>query len=1048
MSASSSSSALRRGFRSSAGTSATTATATAAAAASGNAPGTAGTTAVSPNSDSTVSSSAVSHDAYDVVKVDDVTEYGARATLFRHKKTGAEVLSVEKDDENKVFGIVFRTPPTDSTGIPHILEHSVLCGSRKYTVKEPFTELMKSSLNTFLNAFTYPDRTCYPVASQNLKDFYNLVNVYLDAVFFPRAVTDPQVMAQEGWHYELDKEDDPLTRKGVVFNEMKGVYSQPDNIMGKVEMEALFPDNTYGVDSGGDPQVIPSLTFEQFKSFHQANYHPSNARVYFYGDDPVKERLDLLDSYLSEFEENKVDTTVGWQPLLKEPRKISGKFPSNSEEGKYMASVNWVVHDSPLKSEDKLAISILSHLLMGTSASVLRKALTDSGLGEQVLGGGFDDTLQQTVFNVGLKGLKGDEDAEKVENLVIDILSKLKDEGFPEKAVAASINTIEFRLREFNTGGFPKGLMLMLGALEEWIYGGDPLNGMRFEKDLASLKQRLKDGEPVFQNIIKSMLIDNTHRVTVSMAPDTQLEAKDQEEERKELDGIKSSMSADDVKKIVEETKLLKEAQAAEDPPEAVATMPTLSLSDLDKKQRDIPIKVEDHKEGTKLVTHALSTSGIMYLDMALNLQALPMEDLPLIPLFERLLTEAGTQGKDAVALSQYIGTHTGGLGVSHFISQKANGAAVGDPSSVLGYLTLRAKCVPEKVDTMLDIAEEVLTTAKLDNRQRAIEILKETKAGLEAAIVGSGHRYAAGRLSSRFTVADHIGEKMGGLDYLATVKEMLEQAENDDTWPALQKRLEGIRSALLCTKGDKRMIINLTADQELLDSSRSQIDKFVDRMHGNSIGDASATKLHDWAEEAKMEAAENEGFPVPTQVNYVGFGGQLFKSGEEMSGSAQVISKFLSTGFLWDQVRVIGGAYGGFCGIDPVSGLFRFLSYRDPNLQGTVDNYKAAADFLANIELTQEELEKAVIGTIGDIDSPTSPDQKGFTSLTRWLVGREHADLQRRRDQILGTTVNDFKEFGKRLQQLNTEAKAVVIGSGQAFEEAKDINFNLKNVL
>jgi len=994
-----------------------------------------------------VATPVVTHEAYDIVKVDELSEYGARTTLFKHKKTGAEVLSVEKDDENKVFGIVFRTPPTDSTGIPHILEHSVLCGSRKYKVKEPFTELMKSSLNTFLNAFTYPDRTCYPVASQNLKDFYNLVNVYLDAVFFPRAISDPQVLAQEGWHFELDNEEDPLTRKGVVLNEMKGVYSQPDNIMGKVEMESLFPDITYGVDSGGDPKVIPSLTFEQFKEFHADNYHPSNARVYFYGDDPVEERLNLLDSYLSEFSERKVDTTVKWQPLMDKPKTVKGAFPA--KEGKYMASVNWVVHDEPMDSEEYLATSIISHLLMGNSAAVLRKALTDSGLGEQVLGGAFDSTLQQMVFSAGLKGLQDEESSKKVEDLVISTLETCAEKGFSEAAVAASINTIEFRLREFNTGGYPKGLMLMLGALEGWIYGRDPVDELRFEADLASLKAKLAKKEPVFENIIKKRLLKNQHRVTVTMSPDANMEAEDLKSETEELEKLKSQFNPEEVKKVVEETEALKAAQAAEDPPEAMATMPTLNLADIEKKEREIPIKVTDAAEGTKVVTHPMSTSGIMYMDLALNLDALEVEDLKYLSLFERLLTEAGTEDKGFEELTQYINTHTGGLGVSHILSQKTTGNTVGKPEDVMGYLTLRAKCVPEKIDTMLDITKEVLLKAKLDNKQRAIEMLKEAKAGMEAAVVGSGHRYAASRLSARFTTADALGELMSGISTIESVKEMLKTAEED--WPTIQSRLESIRSKLLHTKGDKKMIINLTADESLLESSSGTFTKFITDMHQNAVGDDKAPAKHDWSSEVKMADRGFEGFSVPTQVNYVGFGEQLYKPGETISGAAQVISKFLSTGFLWDNVRVIGGAYGGFCGFDPVSGVFRFLSYRDPNLAKTLDNYKAAADYLANLDLTQEELEKAIIGTIGDIDSPMSPDQKGFASLTRWLIGREQKDLQKRRDQILATSAEDFREFGRRLQALNKEADAVVVGSAAAFDAANkemDTQFEIKEVL
>merc|ERR1719223_2168316 len=474
----------------------------------------------------------VTHPSYEVVNKDIVSEYGSYCTLYRHKQTGAELLSVATDDDNKCFGITFRTPPSDSTGVPHILEHSVLCGSRKYTTKDPFVQLLQGSLQTFLNAFTYPDRTCYVVASQNTKDFYNLINVYADAVYHPRAISDPMVHAQEGWHLELENVEDPLTYKGVVYNEMKGVYSSPDSLLQREAQQSIFPDNTYGVDSGGDPADIPNLSFEQFAEFHSKFYHPANSRIFFAGDDDVMKRLEIMDEYLDDFDdspESKPGSQIQWQKKrFAEPVKVRHPYPvsDSAGEGKdtHMIMLNWLVNDEPLTPKDEITATILDHMLMGTSSSILRKTLMESGLGDAITGGGLMSELLQGVFSVGLKGVKP-ENVEKVEELIADTLTKVAEEGFSDDAIAASMNTIEFDMREFNTGSFPKGLSLMLGTMREWIYDRDPTHALKFEEPLAELKERIaSDGSAVFQEMVRDLLLNNMHRTSVEMYPSKTLE--------------------------------------------------------------------------------------------------------------------------------------------------------------------------------------------------------------------------------------------------------------------------------------------------------------------------------------------------------------------------------------------------------------------------------------------------------------------------------------------------------------------------------------------
>ena len=487
----------------------------------------------------------IEHPSYTILQTDIIPEFGAQATLYRHTRSGAQLLSLTTpDDTNKCFGITFRTPPSDSTGVPHILEHSVLCGSRKYTTKDPFVQLLQGSLQTFLNAFTYPDRTCYVVASQNTKDFYNLINVYSDAVFHPRAVRDPMVHAQEGWHLELENMEDDLTYKGVVYNEMKGVYSSPDSLLQREAQQSLFPDNTYGVDSGGDPNVIPSLSFEQFVEFHNKFYHPSNARIFFAGEDDVYQRLEIMEEYLRDFDNDDTarksgpeESKIQWQTKrFDTPKKIRYPYPvsdksgggavEEQEEDTHYTMVNWLMNDRPFTPMEEITVTVLDHLLMGTSSSILRKTLMESGLGDSITGGGLSDELLQATYSVGLKGVKPT-NVDNVEQMILETLEKVAENGFEEDDIASSMNTIEFQMREFNTGSFPKGLSLMLGSMSKWIYDRNPTEALKFEEPLAELKARItKDGSKVFQDMIKELLLENSHRTTVEMYPSKTLEGE------------------------------------------------------------------------------------------------------------------------------------------------------------------------------------------------------------------------------------------------------------------------------------------------------------------------------------------------------------------------------------------------------------------------------------------------------------------------------------------------------------------------------------------
>ncbi|HUT20817.1 MAG TPA: insulinase family protein, partial [Anaerolineae bacterium] len=554
---------------------------------------------------------------FELIRDQQIPELNTRARTWRHAQTGAELLSVENDDENKVFGIAFRTPPPDSTGLPHIMEHSVLCGSRKYPVKEPFVELLKGSLQTFLNAMTSPDKTTYPVASQNTQDLYNLVDVYLDAVFYPRIT--PQILQQEGWHYELEDSDGPLTYRGVVYNEMKGAYSSPDNLLYRHSRMALFPDTAYGRDSGGDPREIPELTYEQFRAFHETYYHPSNACIFWYGDDDPQERLSILDAYLSDFQRTEVSSQIDLQPPFDAPRQATIRYDASEEDeqsgkGKAYLTVNWVLTENadPVTT---LGLVVLDHLLVGTPASPLRKALIDSGLGEDLAGGGLDDHIRQMTFSTGLKGIDV-EDAPKVEALIDDTLDALVRERVETEMVEASMNTIEFQLRENNTGRYPRGLALMFRALTTWLHGGDPLAPLAFEAPLQSIKDRLAAGEPYFEGLIEQYMTDNPHRATVLLEPDPSVRQEQEAEERARLGAARAAMDEPELREVIATAAELRRIQETPDTPDALATIPMLTKEDLDRENKEVLVR-EVVLEGSTTLYHDLFTNGIVYLDLA-----------------------------------------------------------------------------------------------------------------------------------------------------------------------------------------------------------------------------------------------------------------------------------------------------------------------------------------------------------------------------------------------------------------------------------------------
>ena len=951
---------------------------------------------------------------FELVRTEDIKELNTLAKIYRHAPTGAEILSMENDDENKCFGISFRTPPSDSTGVAHILEHTVLCGSRKYPVKDPFVQMLKGSLQTYLNAFTYPDKTCYPVASQNLKDFYNLVDVYFDAVFHPRITKD--FFMQEGWHYELESPEDELTYKGVVYNEMKGVYSSPDSLLMEASQQSLFPDTTYGLDSGGNPKNIPELTHEQFKGFHESFYHPSNARIFFYGDDPVEKRFEIMESYLKDFEKIDPQSGIELQSPIKEPVRIEKPYAvsADDEDPRPMFCVNWLL-PSPTHPERLFALNLLDHILLGTPASPLRKALIESGLGEDITGGGIETHMIQMSYSIGLKGIES-RDLAKGEALVYQTLEDLVTHGISQGDIEAALNTFEFDLRENNSGGFPRGLSLMLKSLNTWIYDADPLALIAFEGPLQTLKQNAKKAG-YFEQLITECFTTNTHRSTVILIPDANEAARREAAETDRLKAAKESMDETQVAEIISTTQRLLELQATPDAPEALASIPLLSRNDLDKTVRTIERGTEQLSDATVL-THDLFTNGILYLDIGFDLHGLDQEDIPYASLLGSILLEMGTQTQDYVELSQRIAQKTGGIYGAPFLS------AMEDSDQGVTRFFLRSKCMSTQTAELLDILHDVLLKPDFTNKERFKQIVLEHKSEMETAIVPRGHSAVMTRLKAAHNEAHWAAEQMGGVEALFFMRKL--STEMEKNWEGVIHRLDRILQTLLDRKS---LTFNVTVDPASMPHVLKQLQDFIKVLPNH--GDATYKK---WTPAA---LPHSEALTAPTQVNYVGCASNLFDAGYKMHGSAMVITRYLQTAWLWEKIRVQGGAYGGMCSFDQRSGVFAFASYRDPNLENSLKIYTATGEYLKNLKLSEDELTRALIGAIGQLDSYMLPDTKGYTSCIRYMIGYTDDQRQRLRDEILATKQAHFNAFGALLTEAFESPSISVLCSPESAAQA-----------
>lgn len=948
-----------------------------------------------------------------------IKELDTRALLYIHRQTEAQLLFLKNKDENKVFGITFRTPPGDSTGLPHIMEHSVLCGSRKYPAKEPFVELLKGSLQTFLNAFTYPDKTCYPVASTHEKDFHNLIDVYLDAVFYP--LIPPEVFLQEGWHLHQESSGMPVEIRGVVYNEMKGAYSSPERILAETVQQSLFPDHPYSFDSGGDPLTIPRLTYEQFLDFHKTFYHPSNSRIFFYGNGSIEEELEHIHAYLKDFSFLDVRSTI--PPInpssgLKIVEKPYAVIPGSGNE-KFFATLNVLLGETT-RVEQNISFQILHYILLGMAGSPLRKALMDSGLGENITGVGLETELRNLYFSTGLRGIKKRDHVEEMLSIIENTLKKLVRDGIPKSTVEAAVNTVEFRYRECHTGIYPRGLVLMLTALTTWLYDGDPLALLAFDLPLERVKKSIESDNRYFEKLIEEYLLGSDHRSVVILSPDEALIGKLAVEEERLIEEKLRTLSPEERRKIIEETHRLKEYQERTDTPEILRRIPRLERKDLPLTPPIVPVEIQALEKASLLIKHPLPTNGITYLNIGFKFDHLDENLLPYLSLFCSAIFEMGTTKRNFVEMSERIATYTGGI-TPKLLIRRAFGNSSGDD---IFYLFLRGKALTRNFDKLLDIIKEIITEAIFDDKDRFLQILLRRKALKEQKLIPDGHRIALRRIRAHFGTPERVKELLSGLNQYMLLKEWSENF-GEPMWHFFREAMYAIRETLFCKS---KIVVNLVCDEGEIQKTSGMLDDFLEYIPERNIGP-------DKAEWEFSDLFPHEVFGIPAQVHYVGRGGPVEFPEPNPPGWFLVVLHHIRTGWLWDKIRVQGGAYGAHCFFDRPSKILVMTSYRDPHLVETEEIFNRTGEFLRKTSISDDELVKSIIGTYGKLDPPLFPDDLAYTSVIRYLTGETDEMRQVLREEILNTSPQHFIKASEIMEDWSRKAITKVLGPAESLE-------------
>ena len=964
------------------------------------------------------------YEILDEHRVEDVQSDGF---VLRHKKSGARIAILSNNDDNKVFYIGFRTPPEDETGVPHIIEHTTLCGSKKFPVKDPFIELAKGSLNTFLNAMTYPDKTVYPVASCNDQDFKNLMDVYLDAVFNPNITKYEEIFKQEGWHYELTGKDDELKINGVVYNEMKGAYSSPDEVLSSQIYRSLFPDNTYSKDSGGNPEYIPKLTYEAYLDFYHKYYHPSNSYIYLYGDMDVVERLEWLDKeYLSQYEYKKVNSEINKQPAFDEIKNVEAQYSitmDDSQENKTYLSYNRVVGDTL----DKMlyqAFDVLDYALVSSPGAPVKQALIDAGIGDDVYGS-YDAGILQPVFSFVAKNANASQ-ADEFESIIENTLKEVVKTGINKESLLAGINSSEFKFREADFGQFPKGLLFGLNCLDSWLFDDmKPFIHLECLDTFAKLRRAVDTD--YFEKLIQEYLLDNTHGSSVMVKPKRGLGNEREEALAKELSDYKASLSDEEIKKLVEDTEHLKKYQEEPSSDEDLRKLPMLTRADM--KKNAMPFSnIEDELLDVKVVRHDIESNGIDYISFLFDAGDFEQSELGYLGFFTNALGLVSTEKYSYTDLANATNIYTGGISTG-----TASHPDIKDRNNFVFKFEVKLKVLEKNLDKALELMEQMLLASDFSDTKRLGELVAQIKARLQANLSSSGHLVAAMRSMSSFSRYALYQDELKGIAFYRSIcrieKELSESPERvSDKLAAIAKKLFA----------RNRMLISFTGNNEAYGNAKPSLEKVIAGFNKMSTIGKQAEVHFNTAKEAFVDAS---------QIQYVAKTGDFVCEGYEYTGALRLLRIVLSYDYLWINVRVKGGAYGCM-NTFLRSGESYFVSYRDPNLSDTLDVYDRIPEYIKSFSPDERDMTKYIIGTFSALDTPMNPEAKGSRSLSAYLEGITYEQIQKERDEILNAQPDDIRRLADLVEAVLKKDSICVIGNENMIKESAGLFENVEKLI
>lgn len=955
--------------------------------------------------------------AYEVLEQRQIADLNSEGVILRHKKTGARVVLLSNDDNNKVFYIGFRTPPEDSTGVAHIIEHTVLCGSKQFPVKDPFIELAKGSLNTFLNAMTYPDKTVYPVASCNDQDMQNLMHVYLDAVFCPNIYNERMIFEQEGWHYECDGEDDALKINGVVYNEMKGAFSSPDDVLNREILNNLFPGKPYGVESGGDPECIPELTYEDYLAFHQKYYHPSNSYIYLYGDMDMVEKLNWIDeAYLSNYEMLSVDSEIGAHRHFEAPVFLTKKYPiseSESMEKHTYLSYNTAVGTS-LDKELYVAFQVLDYVLGSAPGAPVKKALIDAGIGDEVYSF-YDNGIKYPYFSIVAKNAEPDDEARFVA-IIEQTLSELVKNGLSKESLLAAINYYEFKYKEADFGSYPKGLMYGLQALDSWLYD-DMAPFMHIEANDTFERLRQKVESDYYESLIDTYLLQNLHKLILKVVPVKGLTKERDDALKARLAQYKNQLSKEALDEIIAHTKDLHAYQESEDSEEALATIPLLRREDL-RKEAEPFINEIIEGNGPKTVYHDIFTNGVGYVNMLFFLDGFEQKYLPYLSVLKAVLGYVDTDAYSYGQLFDVINLKTGGIrtGVSSYENAKEIGAFR------LAF-EVKMKCFETGMKDAMALVEEVLLHSHLDDAKRIREIISEIKSKLQGTMMSAGHSVAAIRSLAHISKTAALQEALSGVSFYRLVEQIDKNFEQE--YP---KMTEAFSYALSYMLRAENMLLDYTGSRAAMQEARALCEALSAKLYNKTVERTDA-------EIALLSG--NEAFTSAAQVQYVCRAGNFMQKGLVYTGALRVLRVMMGYEYLWLNVRVKGGAYGCMSRFGK-NGDCYFVSYRDPNLTKTIETYEAAASFVKQYEADERTMTQYIIGAVSEKDTPLSPKDRGARSLSAYLTNYTFEDEQKERDEMLHAKPETIREMAKYIEAFLSDEVLCVVGNEEVIASEK----------